>query len=73
MITCLKIHLVPMIETFEKQEEGAMVILKEVADPRRYGVAKMKDGIIERIEEKPDHPSSPYAVTGIYLYDSSGV
>ncbi len=39
--------LVPMIDTFKNQKEGAMVILKEVADPRRYGVANMKDGIID--------------------------
>ncbi|OCT13997.1 spore coat protein [Paenibacillus pectinilyticus] len=64
-------NLHPIIHTFEKQVEGAMVILKEVADPRRYGVASMKDGHIDRIEEKPEKPNSNYAVTGIYLYDSS--
>ncbi len=63
--------LIPMIDTFEKQEEGAMVILKKVADPRSYGVAKMNGGIIEWIEEKPEHTSSSYAVTGIYLFDST--
>ncbi|UKS27617.1 NTP transferase domain-containing protein [Paenibacillus sp. HWE-109] len=63
--------LVPMIDAFNNQVEGAMVILKEVADPRRYGVACMKDGIIQRIDEKPEHPTSRYAVTGIYLFDSS--
>ncbi len=63
--------LSPIIDTFEKQKDGAMVILKKVTDPRRYGVAKMKNGIIERIEEKPDYPSSSYAVTGIYLFDST--
>jgi glucose-1-phosphate thymidylyltransferase len=63
--------LQPMIETFYQQDEGAMVILKEVEDPRRYGVATMKHNQIERIVEKPEHPTSPFAVTGIYLYDSS--
>ncbi|KRE74612.1 sugar phosphate nucleotidyltransferase [Paenibacillus sp. Soil750] len=60
-----------MIETFYQQDEGAMVILKEVEDPRRYGVATMKHNQIERIIEKPEYPASPFAVTGIYLYDSS--
>ena len=63
--------LLPMIEAYTHRTEGAMVILKEVEDPRRYGVAHMKDDHIERIEEKPENPSSPYAVTGIYLYDST--
>ena len=36
--------LLPMIEAYAHQSEGAMVILKEVEDPRRYGVANMKDG-----------------------------
>ncbi|CAH1229953.1 Glucose-1-phosphate thymidylyltransferase [Paenibacillus allorhizoplanae] len=63
--------LQPMIETFYQQDEGAMVILKEVEDPRRYGVATLKHNQIERIIEKPEHPASPFAVTGIYLYDSS--
>lgn len=63
--------LVPMIEAYKHQTEGAMVILKEVGDPRRYGVAQMKKEQIERIDEKPEDPSSSYAVTGIYLYDST--
>lgn len=63
--------LLPMIETYQTQDEGAMVILKEVEDPRRYGVANMKDSQIACIEEKPTNPHSRYAVTGIYLYDSS--
>lgn len=63
--------LLPMIEAYKDQTEGAMVILKEVKDPRRYGVANMKDKQIVRIEEKPEHPSSSNAVTGIYLYDST--
>ncbi|MGG1515662.1 sugar phosphate nucleotidyltransferase [Paenibacillus oryzisoli] len=66
-----KDSLVQMIDAFHQQEEGAMVILKEVPDPSRYGVATMKDGRIERIEEKPAQPQTRYAVTGIYLYDAS--
>lgn len=60
----------PFAEAFERQEDGAMVLLKQVDDPRRYGVPKIdKDsGRIEFIEEKPEHPLSPYSVTGIYFY-----
>lgn len=58
------------IEQFLIQPEKAMVLLKEVDDPERYGVPSFKDGRIEHIIEKPDHPPSFYCVTGIYGYDS---
>jgi glucose-1-phosphate thymidylyltransferase len=58
-------------QNFEKQERGAKVLLKEVPDPERFGVPAIKDGRIIRIEEKPRVPASPYAVIGIYFYDST--
>ncbi|WP_029422349.1 sugar phosphate nucleotidyltransferase [Alicyclobacillus macrosporangiidus] len=57
----------PLIEDFSS---GARVFLKEVPDPSRFGVPVICDGRIVAIEEKPAHPGSPYAVTGIYLYDN---
>lgn len=56
-------------EKFESQEQGGMILLKEVQDPERFGVPVFDDGKILRIEEKPKHPASPYAVIGIYFYD----
>lgn len=56
-------------EKFERQERGAMILLKEVPDPERFGVPVLGDGRILRIEEKPKAPASPYAVIGIYFYD----
>ncbi len=56
-------------EKFEKQEQGAMILLKEVPDPERFGVPVFDDGRIIRIEEKPRVPASPYAVIGVYFYD----
>jgi len=56
-------------EKFEKQERGAMILLKEVPDPERFGVPVFDGGRIIRIEEKPKLPKSPYAVIGIYFYD----
>lgn len=50
-------------------KEGAMVFLKEVPDPERFGVATLKSGQITEIQEKPKHPESNYAVTGLYVYD----
>ena len=57
------------VENFEKQKEGAKILLKEVPDPQRFGVAELKGDRIARIEEKPREPKSPYAVIGIYLFD----
>jgi glucose-1-phosphate thymidylyltransferase len=56
-------------ERFERQENGAMVMLKEVPDPERFGVPVFEDRNIVRIEEKPAHPKSAYAVIGVYFYD----
>ncbi|NOV04247.1 sugar phosphate nucleotidyltransferase [Paenibacillus planticolens] len=63
--------LVPYVNQFEAQPEGAKVFLKEVEDARRYGVPVMDGELIKRIEEKPEHPQSSYCVTGIYMYDST--
>jgi glucose-1-phosphate thymidylyltransferase len=59
------------VENFHKQESGARILLKEVSDPQRFGVPEIRDGRILRIDEKPAAPASQYAVTGIYMYDSS--
>jgi len=59
-----------VVDDFCKQPCGAKILLKKVADPERFGVANLKDGRILGIEEKPKKPKSPYAVTGIYMYDN---
>lgn len=55
---------------FEQQHRGAKVLLKEVSDPHRFGVPVFDHDRIVAFEEKPKHPSSPYAVVGIYFYDA---
>lgn len=57
------------VEAFRKQKRGARIFLKEVPDPRDYGVAEIRGDRIVGIEEKPRKPKSNYAVIGIYLYD----
>ena len=57
------------VENFRKQKEGAKILLKEVLDPQRFGVAELRGDRIARIEEKPKEPKSRYAVIGIYLFD----
>jgi len=59
------------IAEFEKNPEGAMIFLKRVNDPERFGVAEIKNGKVIRIEEKPKHPKSDLAVVGLYVYDNT--
>ena len=59
----------PAVERFVRQPRGARIILKQVPDAERFGVAEIRDGRIVSIEEKPARPKSDYAVTGIYMYD----
>jgi glucose-1-phosphate thymidylyltransferase len=59
------------VKKFARQKEGAKIMLKEVPDPQRFGVPVLEGDKIVKIEEKPKTPQSPYAVTGIYLYDKT--
>jgi glucose-1-phosphate thymidylyltransferase len=58
------------VAAFRKQKRGARVYLKEVANPRAYGVADLRSDRIAGIVEKPARPKSNYAVIGIYMYDA---
>lgn len=59
----------PYVENFEKEKEGAKILLKKVNDPKRFGVPTIEGDKITKITEKPSNPESEYAVTGIYMYD----
>ena len=59
------------VQNFLKQGSGARILLKEVSDPQRFGVPEIQKDKIIRIDEKPAIPASRYAVTGIYMYDST--
>jgi glucose-1-phosphate thymidylyltransferase len=56
---------------FLSQKSGARILLKEVPDPHRFGVAQVSDTKVIRIDEKPKKPKSNYAVTGLYFYDNN--
>ncbi len=60
-------------EYVKKFKSGAMIFLKEVQNPTRFGVPvfEKKTGKLIKIEEKPKNPQSAYAVTGLYMYDGS--
>ena len=57
------------VEKFREQKQGCRLLLKEVDDPQRFGVAEIKNGRLVGIEEKPKSPKTKYAVCGIYMYD----
>jgi glucose-1-phosphate thymidylyltransferase len=59
------------VKNFKNQVHGAKILLKEVQDAERFGVAEIRGSHIIGIEEKPKAPKSNYAVIGIYLYDAS--
>jgi glucose-1-phosphate thymidylyltransferase len=64
-------HLGPLLEKARQQKTGASLFGYEVKDPERYGVVECThDGKILSIEEKPKHPKSHIAVTGLYFYDN---
>jgi len=62
--------LAPCIEL----EKGAIIFAYQVKDPQRYGVVSFDAaGTVTNIIEKPTHPQSSYAVTGLYFYDRDAV
>lgn len=59
------------VENFDRQKSGAKILLKEVEDAQRFGVAEIQGEKVLGIEEKPKLPKSNYAVIGIYMYDAT--
>jgi glucose-1-phosphate thymidylyltransferase len=60
----------PHVDRYLAQGDGARVLLKKVVNPRRFGVARFSGKVLTGIVEKPKTPPSPYAVIGVYFYDS---
>ncbi len=55
-----------------REQDGAKILLKEVADPQRFGVAELDpNGRVVNIVEKPKTPRSNLAVIGVYMYDNT--
>jgi glucose-1-phosphate thymidylyltransferase len=58
------------VENFKQQGGGAKILLKEVEDPQRFGVAELDGRKVVNIVEKPKQPKSNLIVIGVYMYDS---
>jgi glucose-1-phosphate thymidylyltransferase len=62
--------LVSGVKKFQEDKTGAMIFVKEVPDPERFGVAEIQGDKVISIVEKPATPKSNLCVTGFYIYDS---
>ena len=63
-------NIIKAVRDFKEQKAGAKILLKEVPDPERFGVAEIEGDRLINIVEKPRNPRSNLAVIGIYLYDA---
>jgi len=64
----------PMLQRAAEQAAGATIFGYKVADPERFGVVEFdKEMRVRSVEEKPAHPRSNYAITGLYFYDNDVV
>src|SRR5258708_6956723 len=67
----IEMNICNAVEAFEQQKCGAKILLKEVPDAERFGVAEIRGEHVVCIEEKPRMPKSNYVVIGVYLYDNT--
>jgi glucose-1-phosphate thymidylyltransferase len=67
---CIQGGIATLIRQFAGNDYNAQIVLKQVADPRQFGVAELDDdGRIRRLVEKPREPQSDLALVGIYMFD----
>ena len=67
----IEMNICIAVEAFKRQARGAKILLKEVTDAERFGVAEIRGNYVVGIEEKPKTAKSNYAVIGVYLYDNT--
>ena len=65
----IQYNVAKAVSDFRAQGKGAKIMLKEVHDPERFGVAELEGDKVVGIVEKPSEPKTNLAVIGIYMYD----
>ncbi len=60
--------LAPYVRQFQEAGAANLNLVKEVEDPRRFGVANVRDGRIVKLVEKPQNPESNLAMAGMYIF-----
>ncbi len=63
--------LVGIINRYFEEKMNAMLLLAKIDKPQRFGVPELQNGEIVRVEERPIHPRSEFAVAGVYIYDQN--
>ncbi len=58
-----------LVQEFQKSKANGMILLTAVEDPRAFGVARLENGVIKQVIEKPKDPPSNLAIIGVYLFD----
>ena len=60
-----------LVEEFERDKPNAQILLAQVENPQRFGVAKLEDGKVVQLIEKPKDPPSDFALVGVYMFDAT--
>ena len=63
-------HGLPELLSAANTRDGASIFAYQVSNPQSYGVVSFEEGVVTSIEEKPNHPASDFAITGLYFFDS---
>ena len=65
----IKHEVAELVHQFKEEQLDALIQLKEVEDPRNFGVAELDgEGRVVRFEEKPEKPRSNLALVGVYVF-----
>lgn len=65
----IKDGITSLVREFEAEKPNAQILLAQVREPERFGMAELKDGKVVRLVEKPKEHISDYALVGVYMFD----
>lgn len=66
-----EVDIKSFIDEFNKEPMNCKILLKEVDEPKRFGIANIVDGVLVDLIEKPKNPPSNLAITGVYIFDKN--